>query len=242
MPTHTYPSTHIHPPPYPFNPLPTHTPTHPLPTHSLPTHLPNPYPMHPQISAWNKDLVGTVDDTIGEYVRLHTQEAERHACAEELHPLLSHLALTPPPSLPISLYFSEFFLQTESLSKKCGDLLARLASARAGGDKNDDVEILEPIPDLANEGKKWIKLFHPSARQTSKGEVQIQYTLMAVKKADKKPVGEGQDEPNRDPVLPLPERAKLNLFDPMGSLMTLIGPERLKQVLVVVVATIVVRF
>lgn len=161
--------------------------------------------------------------------------------------------------------------------------MARLAANRARGDKNDDVEVPEPVPDLANEGKKWIKLFHPSARMTSKGEVQIQYvrrrswrgaivwllrwallssqlgwaaahrfrcvsdafclrsrrglawrsfavgrgggsqacagtaddaaclcfrlrlpfapqTLMAVRKADKRPVGEAQDEPNRDPV------------------------------------------
>lgn len=40
-------------------------------------------------------------------------------------------------------------------------------------------------------------------------------------------------------MLPLPERMKLNLFDPMGSLMTLIGPERLKQFLIVLVATLV---
>lgn len=101
-----------------------------------------------------------------------------------------------------------------------------------------------------------------------------------MKKADKRPVGEAQDEPNRDPVrgapwamqrsagqrehiqkprararpraradpaaaapfaqvLPLPDRAKLNLFDPMGSLMTIIGPERLKQALAIIIATLV---
>ena len=121
-----------------------------------------------KISAWNKDVVGTVDDTIGEY--------------------------------------------TEPLSRKCGELLTRLKQVRASGNKTDDVEIVEPTPDLANKGRKWVSLKHPSNKYEVKGEVEIQFSLLTVKKAEARPVGEGQDEPNRDPPLPRPDRVTLNLL------------------------------
>ena len=149
-----------------------------------------------KISAWNKDIVGTTDDTIGEV------------------------------TLP--------------LGDMCGRLIRQLRANRAAGDKKDAVEILEPQPDAVNQGKKWLKIYHPSAKKTSKGEFELQYCLLTAKKADSRPVGEGQDEPNRDPVLPKADRATLDLLNPLGSLMTLIGPERLRQFLFIVIFTLVI--
>ena len=148
-----------------------------------------------KISAWNKDIVGTTDDTIGEV--------------------------------------------TLSLGDMCGRLMKQLKANRAAGDKKDLVEILEPLPDAVNQGKMWLKVYHPSAKKTSKGEVEVQYALLTSKKADSRPVGEGQDEPNRDPVLPKADRATLDLLNPFGSLMTIIGPERLRQILFVLVLILV---
>jgi hypothetical protein len=148
-----------------------------------------------KISAWNKDIVGTTDDTIGEV--------------------------------------------TLSLGDMCGRLMKQLKANRAAGDKKDLVEILEPLPDAVNQGKMWLKVYHPSAKKTSKGEVEVQYALLTSKKADSRPVGEAQDEPNRDPVLPKADRATLDLLNPFGSLMTIIGPERLRQILFVLVLILV---
>ena len=148
-----------------------------------------------KISAWNKDIVGTTDDTIGEV------------------------------TLP--------------LGDMCGRLMKQLKVNRAAGDKKDMVEILEPIPDAVNNGKKWLKVYHPSAKKTSKGEVEVQYALLTAKKADSRPVGEGQDEPNRDPVLPKADRATLDLLNPFGSLITIIGIERLRQILFILILILV---
>jgi hypothetical protein len=150
-----------------------------------------------KISGWNKDIVGTTDDTIGEV--------------------------------------------TMPLGEMCGRLIAQIRSARQRGEKNPAIEILEPQPDAINGGKKWVSLFHPSSKKSRKGEVEIQYALLTARKADGRPVGEGQDEPNRDPVLPKPDRATLDLLNPFASLVTLIGPERLKQFILMGVLVLVVR-
>ena len=150
-----------------------------------------------KLSAWNKDLVGTTDDTIGEV------------------------------TLP--------------LSEMCGRLVREMKVARGRGEKNPQIELLEPQPDAMNGGKKWVSLFHPSSKKSRKGEVEIQYALLTARKADSRPVGEGQDEPNRDPVLPKPDRATLDLLNPFASLVTLIGPERLKQFILMGVLVLVVR-
>jgi hypothetical protein len=152
-----------------------------------------------KISGWNKDLVGTTDDTIGEV------------------------------TLP--------------LGEMCGRLIAQLRSARkgGGGSKNPKISILEPQPDAMNGGKKWVSLFHPSSKKSRKGEVEIEYALLTASAADSRPVGEAQDEPNRDPVLPRPDRATLDLLNPFASLVTLIGPERLKQFILMGVLVLVVR-
>lgn len=42
-----------------------------------------------KISAWNKDLVGTVDDTIGEYVRYHSIASRAHDASLFLSPCAS---------------------------------------------------------------------------------------------------------------------------------------------------------
>ena len=150
-----------------------------------------------KISAWNKDIVGTTDDTIGE--------------------------LTIP------------------LGEMCGRLIKQMRALRAGGDKNPAVELLEPVPDAMNGGKKWMSIFHPSQKKVRKGEIELQYSLLSARRADQRPVGEGQDEPNRDPVLPRPDRATLDLLNPFASLVTLIGPERLKQFILMGVFILVVR-
>jgi hypothetical protein len=150
-----------------------------------------------KISAWNKDVVGTTDDTIGEI------------------------------SIP--------------LGELCGRLVREIRAARGRGEKNPAVELLVPQPDAMNNGKQWMSLFHPSSKKSRKGEVEVQWSLLTARKADSRPVGEGQDEPNRDPVLPRPDRATLDLLNPFGSLVTLIGPERLKQFVLMGVLVVVVR-
>ncbi len=150
-----------------------------------------------KLSGWNKDIVGTTDDTIGEV------------------------------TLP--------------LGDMCGRLIREMKVARKRGEKNPAIELLEPQPDAINGGRKWVSLFHPSSKKSRKGEVEIQYSLLTARKADSRPVGEGQDEPNRDPVLPKPDRATLDLLNPFASLVTLIGPERLKQFIIMGVLVIVVR-
>jgi hypothetical protein len=131
----------------------------------------------------------------------------------------------------------EAIIETETNSGKsqlaamCGDMIRSLRDARKRGNKKDDVELLWPLPGGvgADGERRWVPLYMPGKKGVKTGEVQIQFVLTTAKRADSKPVGEGQDEPNRDPILPKPDRATLDLFNPLGSLMTIIGPERLRQ-------------
>ncbi|KAK3276739.1 hypothetical protein CYMTET_15213, partial [Cymbomonas tetramitiformis] len=84
-----------------------------------------------------------------------------------------------------------------------------------------------------NLGREWFSVSHPSKKGESQGEVLCEFSLMTKERAERKPVGIGRAEPNRDPKLPEPERARLNLMDPMGSLKMLVGPERFNQIIAV---------
>lgn len=82
-----------------------------------------------------------------------------------------------------------------------------------------DEMISEVVLDLAKhfrrvmkEGKlsqeeQWIKLMIPGVGKPG-GEVLISFTILSLAEANQNPVGEGQDEPNRDPILEKPEEGR----------------------------------
>lgn len=132
-----------------------------------------------------------------------------------------------------------------NLAPLCGRLIRQLRTARAAGDKRDAAEVLHPAPDKLNGGREWVKLYFGAAAAASssssrkpkpKGEVEIEYRLMAAKRAEARPCGEGQDEPNRDPLCPKPDRLTLDFFNPLGNLALIIGPERLRQALALLIS------
>lgn len=53
---------------------------------------------------------------------------------------------------------------------------------------------------------QWLPIQHPDAPGREIGEVNIEYWAVALDEAVGAPVGEGQNEPNRDPHLPKPSR------------------------------------
>jgi len=66
---------------------------------------------------------------------------------------------------------------------------------------------------LIREGKlaledKWIPLTHPKDPGDIKGEVKISLYLLQKDEANQRPVGEAQDEPNRDPRLEKPKEGR----------------------------------
>ena len=81
---------------------------------------------------------------------------------------------------------------------------------------------------------KWVKMYHPTLPGESQGEVEIMITLLPKKQALERPVGKGRELPNRDPELAEPTRARLSIFNPLGSLVLLMGPDMAWKVLFVV--------
>jgi hypothetical protein len=83
-----------------------------------------------------------------------------------------------------------------------------------------DEMISEVVLDLARyfrrvmkEGKltqeeQWIDLIIPGEHPKPGGKVMISFTILSQAEADNTPVGEGQDEPNRDPELEKPEEGR----------------------------------
>ena len=86
------------------------------------------------------------------------------------------------------------------------------------------------ILDAAAEGH-WIPLYHPSKDDSKQGECEISLTLLPVRRADQRPVGKARDQPNRDPELPAAIRARLNPFDPIGSLIIIMGPNMARNII-----------
>jgi len=155
-----------------------------------------------KISAWCRNPVGANDDTIGEAII----ETESNAMNSN-EKAKSQLAVM------------------------CGEMIRRLREKRKSGNKKDDVELLNPVPSgIGTESdRRWVKLYMQGKKGRSTGEVQIQFVLLSAKLADASPVGEAQDEPNRNPRLDKADRATLNLLNPLASLAIIIGPERLRQ-------------
>lgn len=54
--------------------------------------------------------------------------------------------------------------------------------------------------------QEWISFSHPNFRELNLGQVLVEYWLLTDTEADKAPVGEAQNEPNRDPFLREPKR------------------------------------
>lgn len=54
--------------------------------------------------------------------------------------------------------------------------------------------------------QEWIQFTHPNFRELNLGQVLVEYWLLTDTEADKAPVGEAQNEPNRDPFLRDPKR------------------------------------
>ncbi|KAL8436007.1 hypothetical protein ACSSS7_002052 [Eimeria intestinalis] len=50
--------------------------------------------------------------------------------------------------------------------------------------------------------KFWLRCTHPAFKGKSRGSVEIEASILPLKEADYSPVGQGRDEPNRDPFLP----------------------------------------
>jgi len=106
-----------------------------------------------------------------------------------------------------------------------------------GKPRNPRARVDFPKPNFENNfyttgPSEWFKLRHPT-KSTSLGEVRMQWTLVAMEEAEQHPVGDGQDEPNKDPKLPPPERDHLSLTDPIGSLKLLVGARQLYLIVIV---------
>ena len=83
----------------------------------------------------------------------------------------------------------------------------------------DDSMICEVVMDLAKhfrrvmkEGKlaqeeDWVNLTIPGSDKSG-GQVLISYSILSLAEANQNPVGEGQEEPNRDPELEKPEEGR----------------------------------
>jgi hypothetical protein len=139
------------------------------------------------------------------------------------------------------------------LSGMCNDLM-RLITAAPDGELSGNAEVkmdaqnqkhAPPMPqekswfnmgefgdilDAAAEGH-WIPLYHPSKDDSKQGECEISLTLLPVRRADQRPVGKARDQPNRDPELPAAIRARLNPFDPIGSLIIIMGPNMARNII-----------
>lgn len=48
----------------------------------------------------------------------------------------------------------------------------------------------------------WIRCSHPAFKGKLRGSIEIEASILPLKEADYSPVGQGRDEPNRDPFLP----------------------------------------
>lgn len=84
----------------------------------------------------------------------------------------------------------------------------------------DDQMMSEVVLDLAKhfrrvmkEGKlgqeeQWVDLIIPGPQQKNGGKVLVSFTILSLAEANQTPVGEGRDEPNRDPELETPEEGR----------------------------------
>ncbi|OEH79689.1 c2 domain-containing protein [Cyclospora cayetanensis] len=50
--------------------------------------------------------------------------------------------------------------------------------------------------------KFWLRCSHPAFKGKSRGSVEVEASILPLKEADYSPVGQGREEPNRDPFLP----------------------------------------
>mmetsp|Transcript_22852 Transcript_22852/g.74422 ORF Transcript_22852/g.74422 Transcript_22852/m.74422 type:complete len:1705 (+) Transcript_22852:146-5260(+) len=114
-------------------------------------------------------------------------------------------------------------------SIRLNDLLAEMARTYKKEGTGAAVHLV--TPNSSGVGKQWVELYYPN-KPDLKGEVEISLSILHKTGAEKRPVGEGQDEPNRDPKLDEPERQKLDLMNPMASLAMIVGPARLRQILI----------
>jgi hypothetical protein len=98
-----------------------------------------------------------------------------------------------PCSFP-RLYFTVYDFNTISNDQSLGECY---------------ISLRRVLKRLLKEGKlalenKWIPLTHPKDPGENKGEVKISIYLIQQDEADQKPVGEGQNDPNKDPYLDKP--------------------------------------
>lgn len=54
--------------------------------------------------------------------------------------------------------------------------------------------------------RRWYDIKHPGVKDKSIGSVNVEFYLVSSEEAERRPVGEAQNEPNRDPFLPRPDR------------------------------------
>jgi len=79
--------------------------------------------------------------------------------------------------------------------------------------------------------KRFIPFFHPTTGQAVQGELEVQFDLLPSEVAQRRAAGKNREEPNRYPVLPEPDREKLNLLRPDLMLKMMVGPELMRKVL-----------
>ena len=172
-----------------------------------------------RVSAYDRDLIGS-NDNIGEAIlplsgmcnelmRLiqAAPDGELSGNAEVKMDAKNQKHAPPMPKDPPFLSCGEDGVSVNFPSMDFGDVL-----------------------DAGGEGH-WSPLYHPSKDDRKQGEVEVSLTLLPVRRADQRPVGKARDQPNRDPELPAAIRAKLNPFDPIGSLITIMGPNMARNII-----------
>lgn len=172
-----------------------------------------------RVSAYDRDLIGS-NDNIGEAILplsgmcndlmrviQAAPDGELSGNAEVKMDAKNQKHAPPMPKDPPFLSCGEDGVSVNFPSMEFGDVL-----------------------DAGGEGH-WSPLYHPSKDDRKQGEVEVSLTLLPVRRADQRPVGKARDQPNRDPELPAPIRAKLNPFDPIGSLITIMGPNMARNII-----------
>jgi hypothetical protein len=156
-----------------------------------------------KVSAWDRDII-SANDSIGEVV-------------------------LPMKSFLISSYNkwrrksqgAKVVVAADDKSKTDGP--GNEGEAEADKEEEDSFYFWGPKFDLKNSQhtvpNKWLSL------GPEKGEILMTIELLHDMHAGAKEVAEGRDSPNQHPFLHEPKRPKFNIFDPIGMLALLVGPD-----------------
>lgn len=94
--------------------------------------------------------------------------------------------------------------------------------------------------------KIWFDVYHPEVKDhedkpISQGKVQMSFELMPKEESTKKVNALGREAPNNYPILPDPTgRFKFDLFNPLGMLKEILGPDLYRKVCIGICCIIII--